>query len=87
MIEMESRPAISFHTLGCKVNQADSDWLASQLRASGYLVVTAGNKASLYVVNTCTVTAIADRKSRKMIHRAARSGRPVVVIGCAAVER
>ena len=84
MLGMESHPAIAFHTLGCKVNQADSDWLAAQLRGLGYRMESGDDQADLYVVSTCTVTSIADRKSRKMIHRAARSGHPVVVMGCAA---
>lgn len=70
-------------TLGCKVNQCDADEMARALAAAGYEVAARGG-ADAYVVNTCTVTATADAKARKLIRKLAREGggAPVVVTGC-----
>ncbi len=59
----------SVYTLGCKVNQYESQAISEGLERAGYTVVT-DEKADLYVINTCTVTAESDRKSRQIIHRA-----------------
>jgi threonylcarbamoyladenosine tRNA methylthiotransferase MtaB len=72
--------------LGCKVNQSEMDAVERLLRARGVeLVDVHGDPADLIVVNTCTVTAIADRKSRQAIRRARREnpGARVIVTGCA----
>jgi threonylcarbamoyladenosine tRNA methylthiotransferase MtaB len=72
--------------LGCKVNQSEMDEVERLLRARGVELVSAhGEPADLVVVNTCTVTAIADRKSRQAIRRARRGnpGAVVIVTGCA----
>ncbi len=70
-------------TLGCKVNQCDGDEMARALADAGYDIVSRG-EADAYIVNTCTVTATADAKARKLIRRLAREhpGAPVVVTGC-----
>jgi len=69
-------------TLGCKVNQCDGDEIARSLAALGYEVVVRG-RADVHVVNTCTVTATADAKARKLIRRLARSRPAVLVVtGC-----
>ncbi|MBE6570071.1 MAG: tRNA (N(6)-L-threonylcarbamoyladenosine(37)-C(2))-methylthiotransferase MtaB [Ruminococcaceae bacterium] len=73
---------ISFITLGCRVNQYESDSVAAILEERGFTVVPAGEKADVTVINTCTVTAESDRKSRQMIRRAASSGSAVIVTGC-----
>ncbi|MBR6578464.1 MAG: tRNA (N(6)-L-threonylcarbamoyladenosine(37)-C(2))-methylthiotransferase MtaB [Clostridia bacterium] len=77
---------IGIITLGCKVNQYESEAFAEELRKRGYLTADGGEDCDGYIVNTCTVTAEADRKSRQMIRRAARAkeGVPVVVTGCTA---
>lgn len=71
-------------TLGCKVNQYDSEAIARRLRGFGWRQVPFGEPADACVVDTCTVTAVADRKSRKAVHRAtrARGDMVVAVTGC-----
>ena len=54
---------VAFHTLGCKVNQYESEMLSEKFRSRGYEIVGEEDAADIYVVNTCTVTALADRKS------------------------
>ena len=74
---------IAVCTLGCKVNQYDSDAVLVQFRDAGYEVVDFHEKADVYLINTCTVTNTGDRKSRQMIRRAHRpTPRRVVVMGC-----
>lgn len=75
---------IAFHNLGCKVNSYEMDYVQQIMREKGYTVVPFEEKADIYIINTCTVTNIADRKSRQMIHRA-RASNPqalVVAMGC-----
>lgn len=70
--------------LGCKVNRVESDTIAASLIAAGAERVSA-ERADVIVVNTCTVTAEADAKTRKAVRRACRDGNcPVIVTGCAA---
>ncbi|MBO5283402.1 MAG: tRNA (N(6)-L-threonylcarbamoyladenosine(37)-C(2))-methylthiotransferase MtaB [Lachnospiraceae bacterium] len=75
---------VAFHNLGCKVNSYELDVVQQMLQEKGYQVVPFETKADIYIVNTCTVTNIADRKSRQLLHRA-RALNPeavVVAIGC-----
>ena len=75
---------VLFHTLGCKTNQYDSEAMLTQLKAAGYVLAGPEDQADAVIINTCTVTAEADRKSRQMIRQAV-SGHPdavVVVAGC-----
>ncbi len=74
----------AFHTLGCKVNQAETQGLAALFRDRGYEVVPFEETADVYVVNTCTVTGESDRKSRQVVRRAVRANPKalVVVMGC-----
>ncbi len=76
--------SIAFMTLGCKVNQYETGKLRKQFEEAGFKVVPFSTAADVYVVNTCTVTNIADRKSRKMLHRAKRLNDKAVVaaLGC-----
>ena len=74
---------VSFYTLGCKVNAYDSAYMQSLFEQSGYETVAFEQPADIVVVNTCTVTAVADKKSRAAIRRAARTGH-VIVVGCLA---
>ena len=55
----------AFHTLGCKVNQYETEAMKEQFRAAGYEIVDEEDFADVYVINTCTVTNLADRKSRQ----------------------
>ena len=65
-------PSIAFTNLGCRLNIAESDALAARFQAAGYRVVTAADAPDVVVVNTCTVTGQADRKSRNALRRAIR---------------
>jgi threonylcarbamoyladenosine tRNA methylthiotransferase MtaB len=79
-----SVPRIAFTTLGCKVNQSETDLLARQFVAAGYRCVEFSEDADVYVVNTCTVTHTADKKSRQMVSQARRANREALVVatGC-----
>ena len=72
---------VSIITLGCRVNQYESDGLAEKLAEMGFEIVSPGEKAEYTIVNTCTVTGESDRKSRQMIRRAAAES-AVLVTGC-----
>lgn len=76
-------PRVCIRTLGCKVNQCDSDEMARSLLARGFDVVEDG-AADLYLINTCTVTATADAKARKLARKLAREhpGSALVLTGC-----
>ena len=60
------------HNLGCKVNAYETEAMQQLLEEAGYEIVPFGEKADVYLINTCTVTNIADRKSRQMLHKARR---------------
>ncbi len=77
-----TRVAASF--VGCKVSQADGEEALAGLAAAGLEPVTVREAADVVVVHTCCVTAEAERKSRRLVRRAASAGRHVVVCGCAA---
>jgi threonylcarbamoyladenosine tRNA methylthiotransferase MtaB len=79
-------PTFAVYTLGCKVNQADSSGLARILQSKGFRRVEFREAADLYVIDTCTVTSEADKKSRKAAARAQRNNPQAVVAvtGCAA---
>lgn len=71
---------VAFHTLGCKVNQYETQKIAEKFREEGFDIVGDGEIADVYIINTCTVTNVADRKSRQFIRRARRAN-PKAVIG------
>ena len=75
---------IAFHNLGCKVNSYETDAMAQKCIEKGYKIVDFEQKADIYVVNTCSVTNIADRKSRQMLHKAKKQNPDsvVVAVGC-----
>lgn len=80
---MEQRK-VAFHTLGCRVNQYETEAMKRLFEERGYMVVGEEDPADVYVVNTCTVTGLADRKSRQYIRRM-KKGNPDAVIcatGC-----
>ncbi len=77
-------PRAAFHNLGCKVNAYETEAMEQQLKKRGYEIVPFDAEADVYVVNTCSVTNIADRKSRQMLHRAKKKNPQalVVAVGC-----
>lgn len=85
MIELPTaQPTVRLETHGCKLNQADTQALARQLAAAGYGIVADNGPADVYVLNSCTVTHVADRKARQSV-RAARRQNPdgvIIVTGC-----
>ena len=76
--------SVAFHNLGCKVNSYELDVMQQMLVEKGYRIVPFDQIADIYIINTCTVTNIADRKSRQMLHRAKQKNpRAIVVaVGC-----
>lgn len=78
------KPTVAFQTLGCRLNQFETDAVVTDFVTAGYRVVPWNNQADVFVVNTCTVTGRSDRKSRQLINQTQRSGTsPVVVVtGC-----
>lgn len=74
----------ALHNLGCKVNAYETDSMRQMLEQAGYEIVSFEEQADVYVINTCSVTNIADRKSRQMLHRAKKRnpGSVVVAAGC-----
>ena len=75
---------VAFLTLGCKVNFYETEQMMEQFQSLGFDVVDFQEKADVYIVNTCTVTNMADRKSRQMLHRAKKKNPDslVVAVGC-----
>ena len=75
---------IAFHNLGCKVNAYETEKMIKAFADEGYKIVPFDSVADVYLVNTCTVTNIADRKSRQMLHRAKKQNPAalVVAVGC-----
>ncbi len=75
---------VALHNLGCKVNSYEMDVMQQILQEKGYNIVPFDQAADIYIVNTCTVTGIADRKSRQMLHRARQLNPDAIVVatGC-----
>jgi len=73
---------IAICTLGCKVNQYETQAMESELRRRGHALVAFDERADAYIINTCTVTAVSDHKSRQMIRQAKKRGGVVAVCGC-----
>ena len=74
----------ALHNLGCKVNSYETEAMQQLLEEAGYKIVPFHEKADVYIINTCSVTNIADRKSRQMLHRAKKQNPEAVVVaaGC-----
>lgn len=74
----------ALHNLGCKVNAYETEAMQELLEQAGYQIVPFEEQADVYIINTCTVTNVADRKSRQMIHRARKKnpGAVIVAAGC-----
>lgn len=75
---------VALHNLGCKVNSYELDVIGQKLEEKGYIIVPFDEKADIYIINTCTVTNMADRKSRQMLHQAKKRNPEaiVVAVGC-----
>src|SRR5690349_17047813 len=75
---------VAFATLGCRVNKYETEAMVEKFIKDGYKVVPFEEYADVYVINTCTVTNMGDKKSRQMIHRARRENEAAViaVVGC-----
>ena len=71
---------VAFHNLGCKVNSYELDGISQMFQKRGYEIVEFAQKADIYIVNTCTVTNIADHKSRQMLNRAKAANPDAVVV-------
>ena len=74
----------ALHNLGCKVNAYETEAMQQMLEADGYTIVPFSEVADVYVINTCSVTNMADRKSRQMLHRAKNKNKDAIVVaaGC-----
>lgn len=81
---MDRKKRAAFLTLGCKVNQYETDAMVELLENVGYEVVSFQEDADFYIINTCSVTNMAERKSRQMIHRAKKKHpkSTIVAVGC-----
>lgn len=75
---------VALHTLGCKVNSYETEAMSQLLEKAGFSIVPFSDVADIYIVNTCSVTNIADRKSRQMLHKAKKKNPDAIVIaaGC-----
>lgn len=72
----------ALHNLGCKVNAYETEAMQELLRKHGFEIVPFQEKADVYIINTCTVTNMADRKSRQMLHRARKQNPEAIVVAC-----
>ena len=74
----------AIHTLGCKVNIYESEYIINILKENGYQIVDFDSKADIYIINTCTVTNTSDKKSEKMIKRARKQNKDAIIVamGC-----
>lgn len=75
---------VALHNLGCKVNAYETEAMQEMLEKNGYEIVPFKEGADIYIINTCTVTNMADRKSRQMLHRAKKMNPEAIVVatGC-----
>lgn len=78
------KKTVALHNLGCKVNAYELEAMQQQLENQGYQIVPFAPGADIYIINTCTVTNIADRKSRQMLHKAKKMNPEAIVVatGC-----
>lgn len=82
--QKESKGTVAFLTLGCKVNSYETNAMEKLFVEAGYTLTEFHKKADIYVINTCTVTNMADRKSRQMLHKAKKMNPEAVIaaVGC-----
>ena len=89
MSSVTKNPAFAILTLGCKVNQYESEAIAEALEAAGFVYSPSHKACDLYIINTCTVTAESDRKARQLIRRLISQNPDafIVITGCSAQSR
>lgn len=73
---------VAFYTLGCKVNQYETNGMIQDFLKKGYELVSFNEKADIYIINTCTVTNMSDRKSRQMLRQAKKNNNNALVVAC-----
>ena len=73
---------VAFCTLGCKVNQYETNGMMQKFMDKGYEIVDFDEKADIYIINTCTVTNMSDRKSRQMLRQAKKINKDALVVAC-----
>ena len=73
---------VAFYTLGCKVNQYEAQAMEQMMTARGHQLVPFEGEADAYVINTCSVTAVSDKKSRQMIRRARKAAPDAILAVC-----
>ncbi len=78
---MSNRRKAALHNLGCKVNAYETEAMQQLLEEAGYEIVPFSEYADVYVINTCSVTNMADRKSRQMLHKAKKQNPEAVIVG------
>ena len=76
------KKTVALHNLGCKVNAYELEAIQQLLEDRGYEIEPFAPGADVYIINTCTVTNIADRKSRQMLHKAKKMNHDAVVVAC-----
>ncbi len=83
VMDMENRNTVAVYTFGCKLNQAESEILIREIARTGYSIIT-GNKADTFIINTCSVTHMADRKARHLVRmlRVLNPKAKIIVTGC-----
>ncbi|MDI6833418.1 MAG: tRNA (N(6)-L-threonylcarbamoyladenosine(37)-C(2))-methylthiotransferase MtaB, partial [Bacteroidales bacterium] len=81
---MSANKKIAIHTLGCKLNFAESSFLLDKFREKDYEIVSFNEDADIYVIHSCTVTATADKKTRQIINKVknAKPTAQIALIGC-----
>ena len=81
---MDKKLKVAFYTLGCKVNQYETNAMAQKFLENGYDVVSFEENADIYIINTCTVTNMSDKKSREILRRAKKQNKDsiLVAVGC-----
>ena len=81
---MNFNKKVAFYTLGCKVNQYESESIKNQLIEVGYEIVGFDKKADIYIINSCTVTSVADKKTRSLMRRVKKNNPESILIltGC-----
>jgi threonylcarbamoyladenosine tRNA methylthiotransferase MtaB len=84
MVKVSKAPTVALDTVGCKLNQAESQLFARQFAKAGYRLVPSDNGADIYILNSCTVTHVADGKCRRLLSQARRRNPEalVVAVGC-----
>ena len=75
----------ALHNLGCKVNAYETEAMQQLLEEAGYEIVSFQDQADVYIINTCSVTNVADKKSRQMLHRAKKMNPDAVVVAAGVV--